>query len=110
MGQKGLKMGYGKERPCKKCSEVKPVVARGLCSACFAQEKKAGTLENFPVGSPATRIKSKNVDVTDLVKRVVKDCIEVVEIQASRYKAGSWDQMACLAAADSIREKYRLAG
>lgn len=101
-------MGYGKERPCKKCSQIKPVVARGLCSACFAQEKKAGTLENFPVGSPANRVKTKTVDVTDLVKRVAKDCVKVIENQSRRFKPGSWDQLACLSCADAIREKYRL--
>jgi hypothetical protein len=101
-------MGYGKARPCKKCSRVKQIVARGLCSACFAQEKKTGTLDNFPVGSPANRVETKTVDVTDLVKRVAKDCVEVIENQAARYKPDSWDQLACLSCVEAIREKYRL--
>jgi NMD protein affecting ribosome stability and mRNA decay len=53
-------MGYGKERPCKKCGEVKPIMARGLCSACFTSEKNSGTLDNFPAARPAISRKSKD--------------------------------------------------
>ncbi|RQW89905.1 MAG: hypothetical protein EHM79_02035 [Geobacter sp.] len=42
-------MGYGKEKPCKRCGESKLIQARGLCQACFSSEKKAGTLDsNYP--------------------------------------------------------------
>jgi len=32
---------------CKKCNEEKPIVGRGLCTRCYPQEKKAGTLDNW---------------------------------------------------------------
>ena len=58
--QQGDIMGYGKERPCKKCSKIKPIMARGLCSACFSSEKKAGSLDNFPATRPAADRTVKN--------------------------------------------------
>ena len=42
-------MGYGKERPCKKCGETKLIQARGLCQTCFSVENNLGTLDtNYP--------------------------------------------------------------
>jgi len=48
-------MGYGKERPCKKCTEPKLIVARGLCSSCFSRMKNLGRLEEFPTLKPAVK-------------------------------------------------------
>ena len=45
-------MGYGKERPCKKCLSVKLIMARGLCTSCFSSCKKAGTLDEYPALKP----------------------------------------------------------
>lgn len=53
-------MGYGKDRPCKKCGKTKPIMARGLCCSCFTEEKNAGTLDNFPATRPASVGKPKN--------------------------------------------------
>lgn len=101
-------MGYGKARPCKKCTLVKPVVARGLCSACFSEARKTGTLDDFPMGSSGNRIAVKAVDSTDIGKHIARECIEAVEAQAARFKPGSWDQLACLSGADAIREKFKI--
>lgn len=49
-------MGYGKERPCKKCTESKLIVARGLCSSCFSRMKNLGRLDEFPTLKPGVKL------------------------------------------------------
>ncbi len=34
---------------CAMCKELKKITARGLCGACWARAKKAGTLDNYGV-------------------------------------------------------------
>jgi hypothetical protein len=46
-------MGYGKERPCKKCLATKLIQARRLCQSCFSEEKKAGRLDSWPTARTA---------------------------------------------------------
>lgn len=51
-------MGYGKERPCKKCGEVKLIQALGLCQQCFYAEKILGTLDdNYPAKTVNPKIR-----------------------------------------------------
>lgn len=67
-------MGYGPERPCKKCMKIKPIMARGLCTTCFTEEKNAGTLDNFPASRPANSPKSKNPQrLVDLLLQELKN-------------------------------------
>lgn len=47
--QEVMAVSNKKIQSCAKCSESKPIAARGLCGKCWAQEKKAGTLDaNYP--------------------------------------------------------------
>lgn len=35
---------------CHDCENIKPITGRGLCGACWARRKKAGTLHELPKG------------------------------------------------------------
>lgn len=51
--QEVITVSNKKIQSCAKCSESKPIAARGLCGKCWAQEKKAGTLDtNYPSAVP----------------------------------------------------------
>lgn len=74
-------MGYGKERPCKKCSEVKLIQARGLCQRCFTAEKKAGTLDiNYPSTNQQkeqileTEIKAHDEVTREIIVGLMTEC------------------------------------
>ncbi len=40
---------------CAMCKELKKITARGLCGACWARAKKAGTLDNYGLSRKPTQ-------------------------------------------------------
>lgn len=59
--RKGIEMNKPR-RECAKCKEERTITGRGLCSTCYHQEKKAGTLDqNYP-SSLAERPKDAPVE------------------------------------------------
>ena len=66
-------MGYGKERPCKKCLHTKPIMARGLCTTCFTVEKNAGTLGNFPASRAKNPTRQNPLRLVDLLLQELKN-------------------------------------
>ena len=64
-------MGYGKERPCRKCTKIKLIQARGLCQSCFSKVASAGQLDLYP---PLKRQPRKNTTEDNLRQMLHQHC------------------------------------
>jgi hypothetical protein len=43
------RMGYGKDKECVACKQIKPVMARGLCPSCYHKKRNAGDIDTVPI-------------------------------------------------------------
>lgn len=43
-----VNVGYSKDQECVACKKVKPIMARGLCPACYHAKKRDGSIDQVP--------------------------------------------------------------